>query len=140
MQLLSFRIASSGVRLKPEWLLILATIYLASCAFRSNCSASAVHFEGARPVLFYTDLDSGPATGGENGVDGAFVCVYGENFGYKRGTSQLLVGGVEVAAYKLWNDAGAPYHPGNYAKILRASQSLDTPRHRWGATQGASRA
>jgi len=117
MQLLSFRIASSGLRLKPGWLLILATLYLGTCTFQSGLSASTMHAEGARPVLFYTDLNSGPATGGENGVDGAFVCVYGENFGDKRGALRLLVGGVEVAAYKLWHDPGAPYQPGHYAKI-----------------------
>jgi hypothetical protein len=68
------------------------------------------------PVLFYSDLDSGPATGGEGGTDGAFVCVYGENFGATQGASTLTLGGVELSAYKLWSDPGAPYTPGYYAK------------------------
>jgi hypothetical protein len=66
------------------------------------------------PVLFYSDLDSGPNIGGEGGTDGAFVCVYGENFGTAPGT--LTIGGVEVAAYKLWTDPGGPYVPAHYAK------------------------
>jgi hypothetical protein len=68
------------------------------------------------PVLFYTDIESGPASGGEGGKDGAFVCVYGENFGATRGNSSIQIGGVEVSAYKLWTDPGQPYRPGNYAK------------------------
>ncbi len=70
----------------------------------------------AAPVLFYTDIDSGPATGGEGLTDGAFVCVYGENFGSVRGSSTVTIGGVEAAQYKLWNDPGAPYQSGMVAK------------------------
>src|SRR5215469_334013 len=69
------------------------------------------------PVLFYSDLDSGPATGGEGGSDGAFVCVFGENFGAMKGSSKLSIGGTEVAAYKVWSDPGLPYLPPHYAKI-----------------------
>jgi len=80
------------------------------------CSATSGQNGGSGPVLFYSDLDSGPATGGEDGKDGAFLCVYGENFGAVRGASALAVGGTVVAAYKLWFDPGAPYKPGHYAK------------------------
>ncbi len=68
------------------------------------------------PVLLYSDLDSGPATGGEGGTDGAFVCVYGEHFGATQGVSSLTIAATEVSAYKVWTDAGAPYLPGHYAK------------------------
>jgi hypothetical protein len=68
------------------------------------------------PLLFYTDIDSGPAVGGEDGTDGAFVCVYGENFGSTRGNSTINIGGVAAAAYKLWTDPGMPYQPGFFAK------------------------
>jgi hypothetical protein len=68
------------------------------------------------PVLFYSDIDSGPERGGEGGTDGAFVCVYGENFGASRGSSALTVGGMPMASYKVWHDPGAPYRPGYYAK------------------------
>ena len=34
----------------------------------------------AAPVIFYSDLESGPKTGGENNK-GAYVTVFGKNFG-----------------------------------------------------------
>jgi hypothetical protein len=117
MQLLNYISSLSRFGLRPGWMLILAAMVLASCAFPCLCFAGTAQTEDARPVLFYTDLDSGPATGGENGVDGAYVCAYGENFGEKRRVTRLVFGGVEVVAYKLWHDPGAPYQPGHYAKI-----------------------
>jgi hypothetical protein len=68
------------------------------------------------PVLLYSDIDSGPATGGEGQTDGAFVCVFGENFGRVQGSSKISIGGVPLATYKLWTDRGSPYQPGRYAK------------------------
>lgn len=53
------------------------------------------------PVLFFTDLISGPKTGGQDNL-GAFVTIYGENFGATRGTSTVTLGGVEVAKYVSW--------------------------------------
>ena len=61
----------------------------------------------AGPVLFYSDLTDGPRTGGENGK-GAYVCVYGRNFGSAQGTSTITVGGVAVASYPVWGDGNAP--------------------------------
>jgi hypothetical protein len=68
------------------------------------------------PVIFYTDLNSAPPTGGEGDKDGAFLCVYGEHFGGVRGSSSIGIGGVQQTTYKLWADTGAPYKPGHYAK------------------------
>jgi hypothetical protein len=77
--------------------------------------AVSVSAQTAVPVLFYTDIDSGPATGGEGGTDGAFLCVYGENFGASPAT--VTIGGTAVAQYKLWTDPGQPYQAGtNVAK------------------------
>jgi hypothetical protein len=67
--------------------------------------------QASAPVLFYSDLDSGPATGGQGG-NGTFVCVYGENFG---SIGTLTLGGVP-ATINLWTDPGAPYIPAHYAK------------------------
>jgi hypothetical protein len=80
---------------------------------RSNLAVAA---SSAAPVLFYSDIDSGPATGGDNGVDGALVCVYGQYFGNTRQTSRITVGGVAMASYVFWRDPGPPYRPGYYAK------------------------
>ena len=58
------------------------------------------------PALFYSDLTDGPRTGGENNK-GAYVCVYGRNFGSTRGTSTITVGGVAAANYPVWGDGNA---------------------------------
>lgn len=62
----------------------------------------------ADPVLFFTDITSGPKTGGQNN-QGAFISIYGEGFGAQRNNSTVRIGGVEVANYVIWgeNNAGA---------------------------------
>lgn len=60
---------------------------------------------GAAPIaglrLFYTDLTSGPNTGGQGGK-GAFVTLYGNGFGATRGASTVTFGGGAVAGYPAW--------------------------------------
>lgn len=56
----------------------------------------------AGPVLFFTDLTSGPVTGGENDA-GVFLTLYGLRFGASRGDSFVSINGVEVARYHSWN-------------------------------------
>jgi hypothetical protein len=63
--------------------------------------------QAGQPTLFYSDLTDGPRTGGENNK-GAYVCVYGRNFGASRGTSTITVGGVPVDNYPVWGDGIAP--------------------------------
>ena len=53
--------------------------------------------------IFYSDLDSGPNTGGQNGK-GAIVTIYGRGFGSTRGNSTVSVGGGAVDNYPLWSD------------------------------------
>src|SRR2546425_11731419 len=55
------------------------------------------------PRIFFSDLESGPNTGGQNGK-GAFVTIYGRNFGATRGTSSATVGGGAVDNCPLWTD------------------------------------
>jgi len=55
------------------------------------------------PRIFYTDLVSGPATGGQNN-NGAFVTLYGERFGSTQGSGSVTVGGGAVAGYPVWSD------------------------------------
>src|SRR5215472_4211576 len=57
----------------------------------------------ATPVIFYSDLESGPNTGGENN-GGAYVTLYGNHFGGSLGTSKVTVGGGVVGAYTIWTD------------------------------------
>ncbi len=58
----------------------------------------------AQPAAFYTDLASGPNSGGENNA-GAYVNIYGKSFGASQGSSQVTVGGGFVAAYPVWSDS-----------------------------------
>ncbi|MGD0360677.1 MAG: IPT/TIG domain-containing protein, partial [Bryobacteraceae bacterium] len=53
---------------------------------------------GAVPHLFYTDVTSGPKSGGQNNA-GAFVTLYGANFGAARGSSSVTIGGAPAASY-----------------------------------------
>jgi len=74
------------------------------------------------PVLFYSDLESGPNTGGENN-HGAFVTVYGDGFGNTQGGSTVSAtvtapdGATASDTFVLTvNSAGTkdhivPYHP-----------------------------
>ncbi|HEY4118454.1 MAG TPA: choice-of-anchor Q domain-containing protein [Byssovorax sp.] len=53
--------------------------------------------------IFFTDLTSGPNTGGEDG-SGAYVTIYGAGFGDAQGTSTVTVGGGAVSGYPIWSD------------------------------------
>src|SRR5215470_5761377 len=53
------------------------------------------------PRIFFTDITSGPNTGGENN-SGAFVTLYGTHFGAIRDASTVTIGGQPVARYVVW--------------------------------------
>ncbi len=53
------------------------------------------------PRIFYSDLDSGPNTGGENN-NGVYVTIYGHGFGSSQGSSMVTIGGGAPAQYKVW--------------------------------------
>ena len=73
----------------------------------ANTTNVTVTCVASGPRLFFSDLDSGPATGGVNG-NGVFVSLYGEGFGAVQGDSKVLLGGVEVATYVSWGQGNAP--------------------------------
>lgn len=58
----------------------------------------------APPRIFYTDLISGPNTGGPNN-GGAIVTLYGKRFGASQGSSVVTIGGGHVLAYPCWSDS-----------------------------------
>ena len=70
----------------------------------------------APPRIFFTDLTSGPSTGGENN-NGTILTIYGRNFGVTQGTSTVTVGGGAVAAYLKW---------GGKSKAATAAAQLET--------------
>jgi hypothetical protein len=65
---------------------------------------------GASPLILYTDLNSGPATGGENNL-GVYVTVTGRRFGATQGNSAITLGGGAVTV-KSWSDSKIVFQPG----------------------------
>ncbi len=94
----------------------------------SLCAATAW---GATPRIFFTDLASGPKSGGQSNA-GAFVTIYGRNFGATRGTSSVTIGGGPAASYPLWSDTkialqvGAAAVTGNIVVTTPAGASNGT--------------
>ena len=80
------------------------------------------------PVLFFSDLTSGPRTGngdtsgGRSGQDGAIVTLWGRNLGSAQGSSKVYhANGVEAASYYYWGDATAPADLHTYHKMQMIS-------------------
>ncbi len=74
-----------------------ALLALLSMGFAVHANAEAV----GTPIVLYTDIASGPNSGGENNR-GAYLSVFGKNFG-PTGLGSLVrvtIGGVEVASYR----------------------------------------
>ena len=67
------------------------------------------------PSVFYSDLEAGPSNGGENG-QGAYVTIYGKNFGSSRGSSTVRVGGGAAANYPIWTDTKIAFQLGSLAQ------------------------
>jgi uncharacterized protein (TIGR03437 family) len=65
----------------------------------------------AGPRIFFSDLESGPNTGGENNA-GAYVTIYGKRFGASRGDSFITVGGGRAANYPIWTDTKITFQLG----------------------------
>ncbi len=68
-------------------------------------------FASALPRIFFSDLDTGPNTGGQDGR-GAFVTIYGAGFGSSRGASTTTVGGGNVDRYLVWSDTKVSFQLG----------------------------
>ena len=81
----------------------------------------------AGPVLYFSDLASGPKTGnsdtssGRSGQDGAIVTVWGRNLGSSRGSGQVFVNGAEAASYYAWDNATAPADLYTYHQMQQVS-------------------
>lgn len=65
----------------------------------------------AQPRIFYSDLESGPNSKGQNNA-GATVTIYGSRFGTARTTSFVTVGGGRAATYLLWTDTRIAFQLG----------------------------
>lgn len=69
----------------------------------------------ADPVLYFSDIASGPRTNNSDisggrmpGQDGAIVTIWGVNLGSARGDSKVYCNGAEAAYYHSWADATSP--------------------------------
>lgn len=87
---------------------------LLSAAALLFCGASAFA-QTAPPAIFYSDLQSGPNTGGENN-NGAYVTIYGARFGSSQGSSYVTVGSGRATNYKIWSDSKVSFQLGGSAK------------------------
>jgi IPT/TIG domain len=67
------------------------------------------------PRIFYSDLESGPNTGGQNNK-GAFVTIYGKGFGNARGSSLVTIGGQHADNYPIWTDTKVAFQLGTTAR------------------------
>src|SRR5580765_2200340 len=67
------------------------------------------------PRIFFSDLESGPNTGGQNN-HGVWVTIWGKGFGTERGKSTVTVGGGEAADYPIWTDSKITFQLGPAAK------------------------
>jgi len=80
----------------------ITSLALAGCTGLPSPSTTATSTASTSPapLTLYTDITSGPNTGGENG-DGIYLTVFGKNFGTGQlGTAvRVYVGGVEVKRY-----------------------------------------
>jgi len=86
-------------------ILIFAVLLATSVAFAQNVP----------PAIFYSDLTSGPTTGGQNNA-GAFVTIHGNGFGASQGSSTVTIGGGAAASYQSWSNTSVTFQLGSAAK------------------------
>jgi len=91
-----------------SWVALLALLLIPS-------SGAVAATAPQRPAIFFSDLDSGPNSGGEtvSGFAGAYVTLYGNGFGASQGSSTVTWNGLNclrvVGATGSYNGWGAPY-------------------------------
>lgn len=84
-------------------ILLLAAVVLGGAKSpRAQTPPSAAQTPG--PVIFFTDITSGPNTGGESvsGFAGAYVTIYGNYFGAAQGTSTITLNGLSCVRVVSW--------------------------------------
>src|SRR6476619_3848923 len=67
------------------------------------------------PRIFFSDLDSGPNTGGQKN-HGVWVTIWGKGFGAERGSSTVTIGGGAAAEYPIWTDTRITFQLGPSAR------------------------
>jgi hypothetical protein len=69
----------------------------------SGSASNGIAQSVLRPLILFTDITSGPNSGGENN-NGIYLTIFGTHFGATRRTSKVTIGGKAVAQYLLWSD------------------------------------
>jgi hypothetical protein len=85
----SRRVGSGAGRMPAAWAMLLVMVFVVAATERT-------HAQTPSPQIFFTDLDSGPSSGGESvsGSSGAYVTIYGDFFGTSQGTSTVTWNGL----------------------------------------------
>src|ERR1051326_3813803 len=78
-------------------------------------SAVLVSAQAVPPRICFADRESGPKTGGQNSK-GAWVTIWGKNFGPTQGTSTVTIGGGAADNYPLWSDGKIIFQLGANAR------------------------
>src|SRR5712671_4852632 len=78
-------------------------------------AAAFVYAQTAPPRIFFSDLESGPNSGGQNN-NGVWVTIWGKEFGATQGSASVTAGGGAVASYPLWSDSKIIFQLGAGAK------------------------
>lgn len=86
-------------------------VLLVGLTVLSSCLAA----QSAAPHIFFSDLESGPNTGGRNN-HGVWVTIWGNGFGTERGRSTVTVGGGPAAEYPVWTDTKITFQLGSAAR------------------------
>ena len=81
-----------------------AACYLSITAFLLCLPAKS---QSVPPSIFFTDMTSGPNAGGEsvNGYSGAYITIYGNNFGSSQGNSAVTLGGQTCLRVVSWGSS-----------------------------------
>ncbi len=83
------------------------------CLVLALLASPGLAWSAMPPVIFYSDLDSGPNSGGQDD-NGVYVTVRGKNFGATPGT--VTIGGGRAKNYLTWNDTKLIFQLGPEAK------------------------
>jgi hypothetical protein len=88
------------------------------------------------PRIFFSDLESGPNTGGQND-HGVWVTIWGKGFGAERGASIVTIGGGAAAKYPIWTDTRITFQLGSAAKTGDIVVSIQAKAERTASVGGS---
>src|SRR5262245_46169074 len=91
------------------------TLFLSALIFLTAFLTSGIAQPQSQPRIFFSDLESGPNTGGQDNK-GAFVTIWGKGFGANRANSLVTVGGGAVDSYPVWSDEKITFQLGPRAR------------------------